>query len=164
MEKRWQNGEGIRESVLQLAGVDKACAGVQGKTFLYLRALRGGGCTGGASQDTSHAGEARVPDSYVREILLKPHELAKEPQMLRLFCVHGKKVCGCDDGDVRQRWLQVQQRPRLRTGEDLLCRQTMYDCKTLRRHRLDAETKLDAERAGQKSKEGTLRGVLFDCR
>lgn len=34
---------------------------------------------------------ARVPDSYVREILLKPHELAKEPQMLRLFCVQERR-------------------------------------------------------------------------
>ena len=51
-----------------------------------------------------------------------------------------------------------------RAGEDVLRQQTMYECKALRRHRLDAETKLDAERAGQKSKEGTLRGVLFDCR
>ena len=52
----------------------------------------------------------------------------------------------------------------MRAGEDVLRQQTMYECKALWRHRLDEETKLDAERAGQKSKEGTLKGVLFDCR
>ena len=54
---------------------------------------------------------ARVPDSYVREILLKPHELAKESQHLRLFCFVQRKgerqnavtsrVCGCHFGSSR---------------------------------------------------------------
>ena len=53
----------------------------------------------------------------------------------------------CDNGDVRQRRLQVQQRPRLRTDEDLLRQPEMHECEALRRHRPDEETKLDAERA-----------------